>query len=251
MSKPYFLTIITPVFNNSFFIEACMQNVIKQNCINVEHLIIDGASTDGTIEIVKKYAEKFEHIKWVSETDKGQSDAMNKGIKLAKGEIIGFLNADDGYFNFTLNRITQIFKRNKDIQFVVGNCKLVNEKSELIYINRPARLRHYHFYSKKVPYPINPVSYFYKKNIHENEFVGMYNESNFHNMDYEFLLKACLIVNLIYFNEDWGYMLEHPNAVTSKDVNIQSRKNSLHKKYFNAAPLKVKVLAQLYKRFKF
>ena len=89
------ISIITPVMNNVNFIKQCLNSVIEQNCPNLEHLIIDGASTDGTLDIVKEYAGKYEHITWVSEKDNGQSDAMNKGIRLAKGEIITFLNVDD------------------------------------------------------------------------------------------------------------------------------------------------------------
>ena len=89
------LSIITPVFNGIRFIESCIINVIEQKCPNLEHIIVDGGSTDGTVEIITSYAERYEHIKWVSEKDHGQSDAMNKGIAKALGSILGFLNVDD------------------------------------------------------------------------------------------------------------------------------------------------------------
>ena len=91
------ISIITPVYNGKRFIEFCIKNVIDQKCPNMEHIIVDGGSTDGTVEIIQRYAERYKHIRWVSEKDKGQSDAMNKGIRLAEGNIIGILNADDYY----------------------------------------------------------------------------------------------------------------------------------------------------------
>ena len=81
------LSIITPVYNGERFIEGCIENVISQNCMDCEHLIIDGGSIDRTITIIKKYAAKYSHIRWISEQDRGQSDAMNKGIKMKGREI--------------------------------------------------------------------------------------------------------------------------------------------------------------------
>jgi len=247
------LSIITPVYNSVQFIESCIQNVIAQKCSDIEHIIVDGGSVDGTNEIITKYADKFPHIRWISEKDNGQSDAMNKGIKMAKGDIIGFLNADDGYFDFTLNRVIAIFKNNHTTDFIVGNCKLVDTHSNIVYINRPQRLRSYHFYSKLEPYPINPVAYFYKKSIHGDNEVGFYNEQNHYNMDYEFFLKVCLKYNLVYFNEDWGYMLAHPEAKTSQDKlknELQKRKDTLFIRYYEVVPFKYKFLAKLYKLYK-
>lgn len=76
------LSIITPVFNGKRFIEFCIKNVSEQNCPDAEHIIVDGGSTDGTVEIVKSYADKYPHIRWISKKDRGQSDAMNKGMLL-------------------------------------------------------------------------------------------------------------------------------------------------------------------------
>ncbi|MGK7941459.1 MAG: glycosyltransferase, partial [Crocosphaera sp.] len=82
------ITVITPVYNGETFIESCIKIVIEQNCSHLEHIIVDGGSKDGTVDIIRKYAEQYAHIRWLSESDKGQSDAMNKGIKMAKGEIL-------------------------------------------------------------------------------------------------------------------------------------------------------------------
>jgi glycosyltransferase involved in cell wall biosynthesis len=101
------ISVITPVYNGDRFIESCIRMVIDQACSEAEHLIIDGGSSDRTVEIVQQYADRYPHIRWVSEPDAGQSDAMNKGIEMAKGDIIAMLNVDDYYEPNVLNRIVE------------------------------------------------------------------------------------------------------------------------------------------------
>uniref|UniRef100_A0A7V3VTR7 Glycosyltransferase n=1 Tax=candidate division WOR-3 bacterium TaxID=2052148 RepID=A0A7V3VTR7_UNCW3 len=91
------VSIITAVFNGADTIQDCIKSVLCQTYKDIEHIIIDGGSTDGTIEIIKKHAGISGKIKWISEHDNGMYDAINKGIKMATGEIIGILNSDDFY----------------------------------------------------------------------------------------------------------------------------------------------------------
>lgn len=247
------LSIITPVFNSINFIEKCIANVIDQNCgVDVEHLIIDAGSTDGTLEVIKEYANKYTHIRFISEADNGQSDAMNKGIRLAKGEIISFLNADDAYNPFVLKRVLKLFK-NPSFSFLVGNCRLIDQNGETLYLNRPQRLMAYHFFTGKLPFPINPCAYFYKKEIHDHPDIGYYNVENHYNMDYEFLLKTSLHYTMTYVNEDWGVMLEHPNAKTSSDKSnntLLERKKELFDRVYATVLLSVRMKAMVYKLIK-
>ncbi|MBN3951472.1 MAG: glycosyltransferase [Nostoc sp. NMS7] len=96
------ISVITPVYNGDKFIESCLQNVINQNFAEVEHIIVDGGSTDKRIDIIKDYANQHPHIHWISEKDQGQSDAMNKGISMAQG--IDFINRFPIYSYFQVNR---------------------------------------------------------------------------------------------------------------------------------------------------
>ncbi len=245
------LSIITPTFNSIRFIESCILHVISQNCSNIEHIIVDGGSTDGTVEIITQYAKNYPHIRWISEPDNGQCDAMNKGIAMAQADYIGFLNVDDGYMPFTLHRIIELIQRYSKPIMLVGNCKLVNANGKVIYINRPSKLQAYHFYSGTEPYPINPAAYFYHKAIHNHPKVGVYNTENHYSMDYEFMLKACVHFQFVYFNEDWGYMVEHEAAKTSQDsTNIEKRKKELLEKYRQKVSFKIKFLSILYSLYK-
>ena len=99
------LSIITPVYNGEKFILGCIESVVAQNCAGVEHIVVDGGSTDRTVQILREKAETHPHLRWISEPDSGQSDALNKGIALARAEYIGILNVDDFYeFGRSLSR---------------------------------------------------------------------------------------------------------------------------------------------------
>ena len=91
------ISVITVVLNNKSYIEDCINSVLNQSYKNVEYIVIDGGSTDGTVDAIRKYEKSIS--KWISEPDRGIYDAMNKGIELASGDVIGILNSDDVYFD--------------------------------------------------------------------------------------------------------------------------------------------------------
>jgi glycosyltransferase involved in cell wall biosynthesis len=233
------LSIITPVFNNFSFIEKCIQNVNEQEVEGIEHLIIDGASSDGTVEVIKQYAERFSHIKLISEKDKGQSEAMNKGIILAKGEYITFLNVDDYFSENSLKEVLSFINSEKAPIFLVGNCNVWNEDGTLQYVNRPSKLKPWHLLSGYY-LPVNPSAYFYRKKIHD--LVGPYNEQNHFNMDIEFLIKAALVSEMKYESAIWGNFRLLPNTKTVSDQssgNIEKRKKELYNKYLAQVSIKI------------
>lgn len=124
------VTIITPSYNRANFIEYNINSVINQTYKNVEHIIIDGGSTDGTVDILKKYESQY-NMKWISEQDKGMYDAINKGIKMAKGEIIAYLNTDDLYFPWSVEvAVNEILNTNADL--IYGDCLLINITKNIV-----------------------------------------------------------------------------------------------------------------------
>jgi len=106
-------------------------SVIGQKYSNMEHIIIDGLSSDGTVNILHKYSEKHQ-IKWISEKDNGQSEAINKGLNIAKGDIIGWINSDDTYLPGAVNKVVEIFKKNPEIDWLYGDAYWINKKDEII-----------------------------------------------------------------------------------------------------------------------
>jgi len=100
------ISIVTPSYNTAEFLEATIQSILDQNYPNLEYIIIDGGSTDGSVDIIRKYQDRLAY--WVSEKDGGHYDAAHKGFALATGEICGWLNSDDLYFSFALRTVAEI-----------------------------------------------------------------------------------------------------------------------------------------------
>jgi glycosyltransferase involved in cell wall biosynthesis len=196
------LSIITPVFNGKKYLENCLANVAAQAFPELEHLIMDGGSNDGSLEILKEWQASHPHIRIISEKDNGQSDAMNKGIRLAKGKIIGFLNVDDYYEPEVLPKIPIIFENLPDPSFVCGNLNILNADGSLKHFNRPNRISLPELLSHQFEWPYNPSAYFYHKSLHT--ICGFYNESNHYCMDYEFILEVAQQIDLKHIDELWG-----------------------------------------------
>ncbi len=212
------ISVITPIYNGEKFIESCLQTVINQNCASVEHLIVDGGSIDRTIEIVQRYAQQYPHIRWISEPDRGQSDAMNKGIALAKGEIIAMLNVDDYYEPNVLNRVEEIFKTLPEPSFVSGNCQIWDDEGQLLEVNRPEKLKLFDLVLglNVNPYPCNPSAYFYHASLHQK--VGGYEIADHYAMDLDFILRAVGAAHTVYVDEVWGNYRRIEGTKTVEDL---------------------------------
>lgn len=121
------VSVITPSFNKGPYIEETIESVRNQTYNNIEHIVIDAGSTDETIPVLKKYEDQ---LQWVSEPDRGQSDAINKGWRMAKGDIIAYLNADDTYLPDAVESVVTFFEENPDVQMVYGDGIITNERGE-------------------------------------------------------------------------------------------------------------------------
>ncbi len=123
------VTIITPSFNQGKFIRETIESVLNQNYPNIEYWVIDGGSTDETISILKSYEGK---LNWISEKDDGQADAVNKGINLAKGSIIGWLNSDDIYTEGAINHVVNFMNKHPETDMVYGEGYFIDKNSKII-----------------------------------------------------------------------------------------------------------------------
>jgi glycosyltransferase involved in cell wall biosynthesis len=156
------ISIITVVFNRVRTIERAINSVLQQTYSNIEYIIVDGASTDSTMTVIEKYRQKIHTI--VSEKDKGMYDALNKGIQLATGDIVGILHADDEFTNETiLEQIAETFQQNKNILCVYGDVGFVKE-------DKPGKIIRYYSSSIFKPalfkygfMPAHPAFFCYKK----------------------------------------------------------------------------------------
>ena len=124
------ISIVTPSFNQGQFLEETILSVLNQDYPNLEYIIIDGGSTDNSVEIIKKYADRLAY--WVSEPDKGQSDAINKGFRKSSGEILAWINSDDVYYSGVLAKMAQYFVDHPEVDFIFGYHDDIDETGKIL-----------------------------------------------------------------------------------------------------------------------
>ena len=179
------LTIITVVLNGEKYIEQTIDSVFNQRYKNIEYIIIDGGSTDNTLNIIEKYSNKLDY--WQSEKDQGLYFAMNKGISLAKGELIGILNADDYYSeDATTYVIDAYIKTQADV--LHGDILLITDKAS-------ERMKPDIHKMKEQPSIFHPTC-FVKKTVYDD--IGAFNTRYKISADYDFLLR-CLTHNFSFY----------------------------------------------------
>ena len=162
------ITVITVVYNSVSTIEKTIQSVLSQSYKNLEYIIIDAQSTDGTLAIIDKYKDKIQIV--ISEKDEGYYDGLNKGINLASGEIIGALNADDRFTsNDILEKIAQVFKSNPNLESIIGDIAFANSTNNISRYYSGANFKPSHFkWGVMPPHP----SFYCKKSTYNN--LGLY-----------------------------------------------------------------------------
>jgi glycosyltransferase involved in cell wall biosynthesis len=208
------ISVITPVYNGEKFIESCIQNVIDQNCNEIEHIIIDGGSTDKTVDVIQDYASRYPHIRWISEKDKGQSDAMNKAIRIANGKVIGILNVDDYYEPNTLSTVKQLFENLPEPTLLVGNCHVWTEGNRS-WISRPHHLSFTNILIGRT-HLVNPAAYFYHTSLHQQ--IGDYKLDEHYALDLDFVIRAAKVANLKYVNINFGNYRMYTETKTMQDI---------------------------------
>lgn len=132
------VSIITPSYNQGRFIEDTLKSVNNQDYPNIEHIVVDGKSTDNTLKILARYEKKY-NLKWISEPDNGQSEAINKGFEKAKGDFVGWLNSDDIYLvKDAVTEIVKFFNKNPQVSAVYGyDCKIDSKNRILKFTYKP------------------------------------------------------------------------------------------------------------------
>lgn len=181
-------SIITPSYNQANYIERTIQSVLSQSHKDVEYVVMDGGSTDGTVKILEKYSDR---ITWTSEKDNGQSDAINKGLKRATGDIVAYLNSDDTYEPDALEKVNAYFEKNPDTKWVYGKCKIIDQDDreirKWITTYKNLLLANYSYKKLLTENFISQPATFWKRELHEE--LGYFNEKEHLCMDYEFWLR--------------------------------------------------------------
>lgn len=139
------VSIVTPVYNQAQYLEKTIYSLLQQNYPNLEYIIVDGGSTDGTLEIIKKYEDKLAY--WISEKDNGMYEAIQKGFEKSTGEIMAWLNADDIYIQNSLYVISEIFTSFDQVNWLTGSNTFIDESDRIIRIGNSRNLNRYDFLS--------------------------------------------------------------------------------------------------------
>ncbi len=212
------ISVITPSYNQAAFIERTVLSVLNQNYPDFEYIIMDGGSDDGTVEILKKYSDK---IIWKSEKDSGQSDAINKGLHLATGDIVAYLNSDDTYEPETLKKVADFFAENPEKKWALGKCRIINEKDQgirkLITFYKNLFLKRYSYGKLLAENFICQPAVFWRKELLGK--IGYFNENEHFCMDYEYWLRIGKIYEPGFIDE---YLSNFRYYSTSKSGKVGS-----------------------------
>lgn len=180
------ITIVTPCYNQAQFLERTMLSVLNQKYPNLEYIIVDGGSNDGSVEIIKKYEKYLAY--WVSEKDRGQSHALNKGFRKASVDIYGWLNADDLFLPDTFAKVISAFKLSPNKKIVFGDYLNIDKKDNILELNYAFNFNLKHFIFEG--FHNNAQATFWKSEVHHR--FGLFDESLYYTMDYDMLLRFAL-----------------------------------------------------------
>ena len=253
------VSIITTTYNSERTIKFTLESVLKQKYIDYEHIIIDGMSKDRTIQIVKEYEEKYSgKLKYISEEDLGIYDAMNKGIKMATGDIIGILNSDDIYAHEkVLEEIVNTIKEH-DCDGIYGNLIFMDKET----MTKPQRI--WNSPKGKLEngwHPAHPTLYL-KKEVYNK--IGIFNLKYKIASDYDFMLRLLLNkeIKLEYINDYIIYMRAGGTSTEGikgylnnlKEANIVLKDNNIKHPYIVNIKRIIKTINQMmvskYKKIK-
>jgi glycosyltransferase involved in cell wall biosynthesis len=188
MSK---ISIVTATLNRKALLERCIEGVAQQTYPDKEHIIIDGASTDGTVELLQSYSRRYSHIRWISEKDNGISSALNKGLALASGEIIGINGDDDFYLPGTFEIVAREFEEDPSVGLVAGHCECIRNDGRLYYTSKAAfssrqeLIKHWKSWGTTTFLPA-PSTFFRKECVNA---VGGFDDADRYAMDYHHWIK--------------------------------------------------------------
>lgn len=180
------ISVVTASYNYRQFLRAALDSVGQQAYPNKEHVIFDGESTDGSVDMLRTYAADHPHVLWVSEPDEGQSDAINKGFRSASGEIIGWLNADDYYLPGCLEAVAEAFARHPEVDILYADFRFIDGEGRVLQLRQeldfdPFMLKYLH-----VLYIPTTATFFRRKVFEEGNFL----DAAYHySMDYEFFVR--------------------------------------------------------------
>jgi len=208
MSAPR-ITVITPSYNQAHFLERTILSVLDQNYPNLEYIIIDGGSTDGSVDLIKKYSDQL--YWWVSEPDQGQANAINKGLRRATGDWVAWQNSDDIYYNYCFNDLIAAAEKFPNAGLIIGNMMLIDEQDVSLRDIRYVKPTHNSLLAEGMV--LTNQSAFWRRQVHES--IGYLSEDLHYCFDYEWFLRLTNHTSSAHVNKFWGGWRLHVDTKTS------------------------------------
>jgi GT2 family glycosyltransferase len=205
LSPQPLVSVITPSYNQADFLEQTMRSVLEQDYPHIEYLVADGMSNDGSVEIIKKYADKLSW--WVSEKDSGQGEAINKGLARATGEILAWLNSDDYYLPNAISSVVNIFQQNPDVVLIYGDMLAVDENSQTFNLLKYQQLSLEDLLCFQI---IGQPSVFFRREAYEKA-GGL--DSTFHFLlDHHLWIRIAQQGKILHVSQTWAAARYHSQA---------------------------------------
>ena len=202
------VSIVTPSYNQAPYIEETIGSVLSQDYPQIEYAIVDGGSTDGTVDVIKKYQDRLSW--WVSEKDRGQTDAINKGFGKAKGEILAWINSDDTYEPGAVTAAVKYLEDHPEVGMVYGDCNFINEKGRVIGRFNSAQTS-YHLLRQGYAH-IPQQTMFFRANLWRQ--VGPLDPSFYFAMDYDLWTRIAARSEIRYIPQTWANFRLHTSGKT-------------------------------------
>jgi glycosyltransferase involved in cell wall biosynthesis len=220
------VSIITPSYNQAQYLEETINSVLSQDYPNLEYIIIDGGSTDGSLEIIKKYESQLAY--WICEPDDGQSDAINKGLKRVTGEIWGWLNSDDIYLPGAVSKAISWLSLNPQVGIVYGDCNFIDKYGQFIGCQETQDFDFISYLVNANNYIPSSSTFIRMENVKS---IGMIDVSLHMMMDMDYWLRAGLYCQIAYMNVPLSSYRIYPEAKTWNPTNSEKKAIELIKIY--------------------
>lgn len=202
------VSIVTPSFNQASFLEATIQSVLDQDYPHIEYSIVDGGSSDGSLDIIRSYANRLAW--WVSEPDQGQTDAINKGFSHSSGQILAWINSDDTYQPGAISQAVKFLQAHPDVGMVYGDANFIDGSGKVIG-RFPARQTDYRRLRQGYVHIPQQAAFFRAELWHK---VGPLDPSFYFAMDYDLWVRLAALAPLVYTQQLWANFRLHGGGKT-------------------------------------
>lgn len=195
------ISIVTPSYNQGHFIGRTIDSILAQRGdFDLDFRVLDGGSKDNTVEVLKSYGDR---VRWVSERDRGQIDAINKGLRACDGDVVGWVNSDDILLPGALDRVASAFAENPQVEWVHGRCKIIDEHDREIRrwvsVYKHYRCRNHTFENLLTENYISQMTAFWRRSVHDE--IGYLDESHELAFDYDLFLRLAKRGDPVYLDE--------------------------------------------------